>query len=410
MAAERRRVMAIFGTRPEAIKLAPVLTALRSSDELEPVIVVTGQHREMLQQVLDLFGIEPHHDLDLCRPRQTLTSITTGALTGLEPIFAAERPDAVLVQGDTTTTFVGGLGAFYQQIPVFHLEAGLRTLDLSSPYPEEANRQLTSRIASLHLAPTLGNKTNLVAENVDPERIVVTGNTVVDALLQAVELCHDYGDPDLAGLDADPRRVVLVTAHRRENFGAPLERAFGALRLLVERNPDVEIARAVAEIATTEPDVLVVFPIHRNPVVRDAIVPVLGRLDNVRIVEPLGYGGLVKLMQRAHLILTDSGGIQEEGPSLGKPVLVLRDTTERPEAVAAGTVRLVGTAESNIVGATRTLLHDEDEYRSMANAVNPYGDGRAAERSVAAMAHFFGLTDRRPDEFTPEIALEGELA
>ena len=394
MAAERRRVMAIFGTRPEAIKLAPVLTALRSSDELEPVIVVTGQHREMLQQVLDLFGIEPHHDLDLCRPRQTLTSITTGALTGLEPIFAAERPDAVLVQGDTTTTFVGGLGAFYQQIPVFHLEAGLRTLDLSSPYPEEANRQLTSRIASLHLAPTLGNKTNLVAENVDPERIVVTGNTVVDALLQAVELCHDYGDPDLAGLDADPRRVVLVTAHRRESWG----------------EGHAAIARAVAEIATTEPDVLVVFPIHRNPVVRDAIVPVLGRLDNVRIVEPLGYGGLVKLMQRAHLILTDSGGIQEEGPSLGKPVLVLRDTTERPEAVAAGTVRLVGTAESNIVGATRTLLHDEDEYRSMANAVNPYGDGRAAERSVAAMAHFFGLTDRRPDEFTPEIALEGELA
>ena len=394
MAAERRRVMAIFGTRPEAIKLAPVLTALRSSDELEPVIVVTGQHREMLQQVLDLFGIEPHHDLDLCRPRQTLTSITTGALTGLEPIFAAERPDAVLVQGDTTTTFVGGLGAFYQQIPVFHLEAGLRTLDLSSPYPEEANRQLTSRIASLHLAPTLGNKTNLVAENVDPERIVVTGNTVVDALLQAVELCHDYGDPDLAGLDADPRRVVLVTAHRRESWG----------------EGHAAIARAVAEIATTEPDVLVVFPIHRNPVVRDAIVPVLGRLDNVRIVEPLGYGGLVKLMQRAHLILTDSGGIQEEGPSLGKPVLVLRDTTERPEAVAAGTVRLVGTAEWNIVGATRTLLHDEDEYRSMANAVNPYGDGRAAERSVAAMAHFFGLTDRRPDEFTPEIALEGELA
>jgi UDP-N-acetylglucosamine 2-epimerase (non-hydrolysing) len=379
----RHRVMAIFGTRPEAIKVAPVLSALEESDDFEPVVVVTGQHREMLQQVLDLFGIEPHHDLDLCTPGQTLTSITTGALAGLAPLFEAERPDAVLVQGDTTTTFVGALAAFYNQIPVFHLEAGLRTLDLASPYPEEANRQLTSRISSLHLAPTLGNKTNLVAENVDPERIVVTGNTVVDALLEAVKRSQDYGDPGLAGLDTDPRRVVLVTAHRRESWG----------------EGHAAIARAVAEIATTEPDVLVVFPIHRNPVVRDAIVPVLGGLDNVRIVEPLGYGGLVKLMQRAHLILTDSGGIQEEGPSLGKPVLVLRDTTERPEAVVAGTVRLVGTEETAIVGATRTLLHDEDAYRGMANAVNPYGDGRAAERSVSAMAHFFGLTDIRPAEF-----------
>jgi UDP-N-acetylglucosamine 2-epimerase (non-hydrolysing) len=396
MAAGRRRVMAIFGTRPEAIKVAPVIAALEASPDFEPVIVVTGQHREMLKQVLDLFGIEPHHDLDLCAPGQTLTSITTGALTGLEPLFASERPDAVLVQGDTTTTFVGGLGAFYHQIPVFHLEAGLRTLDLASPYPEEANRQLTSRIASLHLAPTLGNKANLVAENVDPERIVVTGNTVVDALLEAVERSTDYGDPELADLDADPRRVILVTAHRRESWGEG-HRA---------------IARAVAEIATTEPDVLVVFPIHRNPVVRDAIVPVLGALDNVRIVEPLEYSGLVKLMQRADVILTDSGGIQEEGPSLGKPVLVLRDTTERPEAVVAGTVRLVGTEESNIVGATRTLLHDADAYRAMANAVNPYGDGRAAERSVAAMAHFFGLTDERPEEFMPDAALEpaAELA
>jgi UDP-N-acetylglucosamine 2-epimerase (non-hydrolysing) len=396
MAARRRRVMAIFGTRPEAIKVAPVIAALEASPDFEPVIVVTGQHREMLRQVLDLFGIEPHHDLDLCAPGQTLTSITTGALTGLEPLFASERPDAVLVQGDTTTTFVGGLGAFYHQIPVFHLEAGLRTLDLASPYPEEANRQLTSRIASLHLAPTLGNKANLVAENVDPERIVVTGNTVVDALLEAVERSTDYGDPELADLDADPRRVILVTAHRRESWGEG-HRA---------------IARAVAEIATTEPDVLVVFPIHRNPVVRDAIVPVLGALDNVRIVEPLEYSGLVKLMQRADVILTDSGGIQEEGPSLGKPVLVLRDTTERPEAVVAGTVRLVGTEEPNIVGATRTLLHDADAYRAMANAVNPYGDGRAAERSVVAMAHFFGLTDERPEEFMPDAALEpaAELA
>jgi UDP-N-acetylglucosamine 2-epimerase (non-hydrolysing) len=388
----RRRVMAIFGTRPEAIKVAPVLAALERSQEFEPVIVVTGQHREMLAQVLDLFRIEPHHDLDLCEPGQTLTSITTKALQGLEPLLAAERPDAVLVQGDTTTTFVGGLAAFYQQIPVFHLEAGLRTHDLSSPYPEEANRQLTSRIAALHLAPTLGNKMNLVAEGIDPPSIVVTGNTVVDALVQAVELSREYGDPQLADLDGDPRRVVLVTAHRRESWG----------------EGHAAIARALAEIAATEPDVLVVFPIHRNPIVRDAIVPVLGDLPNVRIVEPLAYGGLVKLMQRADLILTDSGGIQEEGPSLGKPVLVLRDTTERPEAVTAGTVRLVGTEETAIIGATRTLLHDESEYAAMANAVNPYGDGRASERSVAAMAHFFGFGERA-DEFTPDEPDAAEL-
>jgi UDP-N-acetylglucosamine 2-epimerase (non-hydrolysing) len=386
MTAERRRVMAIFGTRPEAIKVAPVLAALEESPDFEPVIVVTGQHREMLEQVLELFRIEPHHDLDMCEPGQTLTSITTKALLGLEPLFASEQPDAVLVQGDTTTTFVGGLAAFYQQIPVFHLEAGLRTHDLSSPYPEEANRQLTSRIAALHLAPTLGNKMNLVAEGIDPPSIVVTGNTVVDALVQAVELSREYGDPQLADLDGDPRRVVLVTAHRRESWG----------------EGHAAIARALAEIAATEPDVLVVFPIHRNPIVRDAIVPVLGDLPNVRIVEPLAYGGLVKLMQRADLILTDSGGIQEEGPSLGKPVLVLRDTTERPEAVVAGTVRLVGTAEASIVGATRTLLHDEDAYCAMANAVNPYGDGRAAERAVAAMAQFFGVGERI-DEFMPEL-------
>jgi UDP-N-acetylglucosamine 2-epimerase (non-hydrolysing) len=380
------RIMVVFGTRPEAIKVAPVLTALEDSPLFEPIVVVTGQHREMLTQVLELFSIVPDHDLGILEPRQTLTSVTTRALAGLEPLFDRERPDAVLVQGDTTTTFVGGLAAFYRQVPVFHLEAGLRTCDLASPFPEEANRQLTSRIASLHLAPTLGNKANLVAESIDPERIVVTGNTVVDALLQAVERSGDYGDSSLDDLDRDPRRVVLVTAHRRESWG----------------EGHAAVARAVAEIARTEPDVLVVFPVHRNPVVREAVVPVLGDIPNVRIVEPLAYGGLVRLMRRADLILTDSGGIQEEGPSLGKPVLVLRDTTERPEAVTAGTVRLVGTEEAAIVGATRTLLHDEDAYRAMANAVNPYGDGRAAERTVAAMAHFFGLGER-PEEFTPEL-------
>jgi UDP-N-acetylglucosamine 2-epimerase (non-hydrolysing) len=382
--------MVVFGTRPEAIKLAPVLAELEASPWFEPVTVVTGQHREMLAQVLDLFRIEPQHDLGLCAPGQTLTSITTRALEGLDPLLDSERPDGVIVQGDTTTTFAGALAAFYRRLPVFHVEAGLRTRDLDSPYPEEANRQLTSRIAALHLAPTLGNEQNLVTEGIDPEKVVVTGNTVVDALLRALDLGAGYEDPALADLDRDPRRVVLVTAHRRESWG----------------EGHASVARAVAEIARTEPDVLVVFPIHRNPVVREAIVPILEPLENVRVIEPLAYGGLVRLMQRSDIVLTDSGGIQEEAPSLGKPVLVLRDTTERPEAVAAGTVRLVGTEESAVVGAVRTLLHDPREYAAMANAVNPYGDGRAAQRTVAAIAHFFGLAPK-PEEFAP--VLESDL-
>jgi len=383
---ERRRVMVIFGTRPEGIKVAPVIAELERSPHFDPIVVVTGQHREMLAQVLDLFGIVPHYDLDLCAPGQTLASVTTGALDGLTPLLEAERPDAVLVQGDTTTTFVGGLAAFYQQIPVVHLEAGLRTGNPYSPFPEEVNRALTTRLATLHLAPTEGNKQNLLAENIKPESIIVTGNTVVDALLLATELPGGYGDPALDDLDADPRRVVLVTAHRRESWG----------------EGHAAVGRAIAEIARTEPDVLVVFPIHRNPVVRDTILPAFEGLDNVRVIEPLGYRGLVQLMQRADLIVTDSGGIQEEGPSLGKPVLVMRDTTERPEAVTAGTVRLVGTDEQQIVGAVRTVLHDPREYASMANAINPYGDGRAAERTVAALAHLFDLGPR-PEEFLPEL-------
>ena len=387
-----QRVVVVFGTRPEAIKLAPVLRQLERSPLFEPVVAVTGQHREMLEQVLDLFSIVPDHDLDIIEPRQSLTAITTRVLAGLEPIFAAERPDAVIVQGDTTTTFAGALAGFYHQVPVVHVEAGLRTCDLDDPYPEEANRQLTSRITSLHLAPTLGNKANLVAENVDPGKVVVTGNTVVDALLQAVDLSDGYGDPALADLDDDPRRVILVTAHRRESWG----------------EGQAAIGRALAEIARTEPDVLIVFPIHRNPVVREHIQPPLAGLANVRILEPLEYGALVRLMKRAQLVLTDSGGIQEEAPSLGKPVLVLRETTERPEAVAAGTVRLVGTEEASVIGAVRTLLHDQSEYAAMANAVNPYGDGRAAERSVAALVHFFGAGER-PDEFAPELRVPPEL-
>jgi UDP-N-acetylglucosamine 2-epimerase (non-hydrolysing) len=392
MNTNRHRVMAIFGTRPEAIKVAPVVHELNRSSEFEPIVVVTGQHREMLAQVLELFEIEPHYDLDLCAPGQTLTSVTTGALEGLTELLQRERPDAVVVQGDTTTTFAGALAAFYQQIPVVHMEAGLRTGLRYSPFPEEINRCLTTRLASLHLAPTLGNKMNLVAENIDPESILVTGNTVIDALLDVGQRPGGYGDAELADLDADPRRVILVTAHRRESWG----------------EGHAAIGRAVAEIAETEPDVLVVFPIHRNPLVREMIAPSVAHLDNVRLVEPLAYQGLVKLMQRSELILTDSGGIQEEGPSLAKPVLVLRDTTERPEAVAAGTVRLVGTDETQIVGAVRTLLHDPVQYAAMSNAVNPYGDGRAAERTVQAIAHLLSGAPR-PDEFSTELPVEAEV-
>lgn len=355
--------------------MAPLVTALQRSAVFEPLVAVTAQHRGMLDQVLDLFSITPDVDLDIIQPRQTLAGITARALTGLEPAIADLAPDAVVVQGDTTTTFVGALAAFYRQLPVVHVEAGLRTLDRYSPYPEEINRRLTTQLATLHLAPTATSEANLLREGVAASDIVVTGNTVIDALLEVVARRAPYGDPVLDGLDDDPRRVVLVTAHRRESWGPPME----------------SIGRAVARIAKADPDLLVVFPIHRNPVVREAIEPALAGLENVRVIEPLDYGGFSRLMQRAAVILTDSGGVQEEGPSLGKPVLVLRESTERPEAVDAGTVRLVGTDEDTIVEATEQLLHDPAAYARMANAVNPYGDGAAAERSVAAIAHHFGL-------------------
>ncbi|PZS18029.1 MAG: UDP-N-acetylglucosamine 2-epimerase (non-hydrolyzing) [Acidimicrobiales bacterium] len=374
--------MVVFGTRPEAIKMAPVVLALAESSVLEPVVVVTAQHRAMLDQVLELFDIKPDFDLDIIRERQTLTGVTLAALGGLSPLVESEAPAALLVQGDTTTTLTAALAAFYHQIPVVHLEAGLRTGDRLSPYPEEVNRRLTTQLSSLHLAPTSTAKSNLLAENVDASSIVVTGNTVIDALLWTVERCLAYGDPALDDLDDDNRRVLLVTAHRRESWGVPMD----------------AIGQALAEIATAEPDLVVVFPIHANPVVRHSILPAVKGLANVRVVEPLAYGGFARLMVRSHLILTDSGGIQEEGPSLGKPVLVMRDKTERPEGVSAGTVRLVGTRRLDIVTAVSQLLHEPGAHAAMANAVNPYGDGRAAERTVAAVAHLLG-DGPPPDEF-----------
>jgi UDP-N-acetylglucosamine 2-epimerase (non-hydrolysing) len=371
---EPLRVMVIYGTRPEAIKVAPLIQALRPSAHFTPLVAVTAQHRSMLDQVNEVFGITPDFDLDIHHPGQTLTSITTRALRGVQNLLAEQRPDAVVVQGDTTTTFAAALAAFYEKIPVVHLEAGLRTDDPYSPYPEEINRRLATQLAALHLAPTETSRANLQAENVDPGAIVVTGNTVIDALLWASSQPGGYGHPDLGDLDLTTAPVLLVTTHRRESWGAPMR----------------QIGRAVARIARAHPDLRVVFPVHANPLVREAVLPPLAGLPNVTVTEPLPYSGFARLMNRATIILTDSGGVQEEGPSLGKPVLVMRNTTERPEAVRAGTVSLVGTDGDLIVKTTSQLLTNPAAYAAMADATNPYGDGHAAARSVAALAHYFG--------------------
>ncbi|MBV9041118.1 MAG: UDP-N-acetylglucosamine 2-epimerase (non-hydrolyzing) [Acidimicrobiia bacterium] len=369
------RVMTIVGTRPEAIKVAPVIRALAESPDFQPIIAATAQHRSMLDQTLDVFGLSPDHDLDLIVPRQTLAGFAARALESLTELIEAERPDAVIVQGDTTTTFAGSLAAFYNKVPVVHLEAGLRTGDRYSPFPEELNRRLTTQLTTLHLPPTPESRANLLAEGVKAEDIVVTGNTVIDALLWVVNQQAAPPDEDMAALERDGRRILLVTAHRRESWGEGL----------------VSVGRAVAEIARREPDLLVVLPLHKNPIVREALLPAVSGIENVTVLEPLDYRAFSWLLNRSHVVLTDSGGVQEEGPSLGKPVLVMRDTTERPEAVAAGTARLVGTDTDVIVANVEALLHDEGHYRAMAHAVNPYGDGRAAERTVAALAHHFGL-------------------
>lgn len=375
-------IMSIYGTRPEAIKLAPVIAGIEASTKLRSTVVVTGQHRAMLDQVNELFGIVPAHDLDIIAPRQTLEQITVRALSGLGQIIRLERPDMVAVQGDTTTSFVAALAAFYEKVPVVHVEAGLRTSNPYSPFPEEINRRLTSQVATLHLAPTPTSRANLLAENVPADRIVVSGNTVIDALFEIVARQLPYSDPALEAIGG--RTMVLVTAHRRESWGEPMSRS----------------ARAIARLATTFPNVVFVLPAHLNPVVREVLLPPLAGLSNVVVTEPLPYGQFCRLMQDSHLILTDSGGVQEEGPSLGKPVLVMRDTTERPEAVTAGTVRLVGTDEQVIVREVSRLLTDQEHYVAMANAVNPYGDGRAGRRTVQAIEHYFGLADA-PDHFDP---------
>jgi UDP-N-acetylglucosamine 2-epimerase (non-hydrolysing) len=378
------RIMIVYGTRPEAIKMAPVVSGITRSPHLTATVVVTGQHRAMLDQVNELFAIKPAHDLNIIQPRQTLEQVTVRALAGLGDVIRSERPDMVAVQGDTTTSFVGALAAFYEKVPVVHVEAGLRTSDPYSPFPEEINRRLTSQMASLHLAPTPTSRENLTAEGIKPERITVSGNTVIDALLEIVARRLPYTDPILEALSG--RRIVLVTAHRRESWGEPMARS----------------AAAIARLADNHPDITFVLPAHLNPVVREVLLPPLGGLRNVVITDPLPYGQFSRLMQDSEVILTDSGGVQEEGPSLGKPVLVMRDTTERPEAVEAGTVLLVGTDQDVIVEEMTRLLDDKQRYAAMANAVNPYGDGQAARRSVQAIEHFFDLADA-PDDFRPGV-------
>ncbi|WP_100423448.1 non-hydrolyzing UDP-N-acetylglucosamine 2-epimerase [Sediminihabitans luteus] len=360
--------MTVYGTRPEAIKVAPVIQALEASPDLASVTVVTGQHREMLDQVNDVFGIVPDHDLDIFAHGSTLSTIVARVLERLDPLLVAERPDAVIVQGDTSTSTAAALAAFHRQIPVVHVEAGLRSGDITSPFPEEGNRQITSRIAALHLAPTATSRANLIAEGVDPATIVVTGNTVIDALLATVEKALPFGDPVLETLAASGRRILLVTTHRRENWGDSMQ----------------DVGRALGRLARAFPEVEVVLPAHRNPIVREAVLPHLEGLANVTVTEPLPYGEFTRLLGLSHVILTDSGGVQEEAPSLGRPVLVMRENTERPEAVDAGTVKLVGTDEDRLVAEVTTLLTDDDAYGTMARATNPYGDGHAAARCVAA--------------------------
>lgn len=379
------RVLVVYGTRPEAIKTAPMVTEMDRSAALEVVVAVTGQHREMLDPVNALFGIVPRHDLDVIRPRQGLTDITTRTLQGLAEVIETEGPDAVVVQGDTTSAFAASLAAFYARIPVVHLEAGLRTDDRYSPFPEEINRRLTGQLASLHLAPTPVARGNLLREGVAPDDVVVTGNTVIDALLAVVERRPPYRDPALERhVAAGP--VVLVTAHRRESWGEPMGR----------------IGRAVARLAALEPDARFVLPAHRNPIVREALLPPLQGLRNVLICDPLDYGELVRLLSDCAVVLTDSGGIQEEAPSLGKPVLVLRENSERPEALHAGVARLVGTDEDAIVDEVTRLLRDPAAHDAMARAINPYGDGRAAPRAARAVEALLGVGRRLPD-FVPEI-------
>ena len=377
------KVMTIFGTRPEAIKMAPVVKALEAADDMESIVTVTAQHREMLDQVLHLFSITPDYDLNIMSQGQTLYDVTCKALLGLQGVLKEAKPDVVLVHGDTTTTFVGALAAFYEGIPVGHVEAGLRTGNIYSPFPEEMNRKLTGAIGTYHFAPTSTSESNLLKENINPDHLYVTGNTVIDALQTTVQTDYTFKEELLNQIDYVNNKVILVTTHRRENLGDPMRNVYEAIRDIINEHDDVEV----------------IFPMHRNPKVRNIVQDVLGHMDRVHLIEPLEYEPFANLMARTYLIMTDSGGIQEEAPSLGKPVLVLRDTTERPEAVEAGTVKLVGTDKESVYRTATELIVNKEAYLAMSNAVNPYGDGLASDRIVQALRYEFFEDQDKPTTF-----------
>ena len=376
------RVMTIFGTRPEAIKMAPLVLELQKRADIQSICCVTAQHREMLDAVLEIFRLTPDYDLNIMEPRQTLSTITTKCLLGMEGVLEEAKPDLVLVHGDTSTTFAGALAAFYHQIPVGHVEAGLRTWDKYSPFPEEMNRKLVGDIADLHFCPTPANRENLAREGIT-DGVFVTGNTVIDALKTTVRPDYQFATQALNSLDYAGKRIILVTCHRRENYGQPMTNIMTALRRLADAFPDVEL----------------VYPVHLSPVVREAAGKYLSGHPRIHLIDPLSADEMHNLMARAYLVMTDSGGLQEEAPALGRPVLVLRRETERPEAVQAGTVKLAGTEEEEIFSLASELLSDEKAYHAMAHAVNPYGDGQACRRIADAIEWKFGLRAERPGEF-----------
>ena len=378
------KVMTVFGTRPEAIKMAPLALELARRPEFEAICCVTAQHREMLDSVLDIFQLKPDYDLDIMEPRQTLSTITSKCLTGMDSVLEAARPDLVLVHGDTSTTFAGALAAFYHKIPVGHVEAGLRTYDKWSPYPEEINRKLVGSIADLHFCPTPANRDNLARESIT-KNVFITGNTVIDALHTTVIKDSTFAEPVLNELDYVNKKVILVTCHRRENYGQPMTNIMTALRRLADAFPDTEL----------------VYPVHLSPVVQEAAHKYLDNHPRIHLIPPLDVREMHNLMARCHLVMTDSGGLQEEAPALDKPVLVLRKETERPEAVAAGTVRLAGVEEEPIFRLASQLLSDREEYDKMAHAANPYGDGQACRRIADAIAWHFGLRETPPAAFSP---------
>lgn len=380
---DKIKIITIFGTRPEAIKMAPLVKEIEKEDFIENKICVTAQHRQMLDQVLDLFSIKPDFDLNIMKNKQSLTGITNRVLDGLEEIFEKEKPDMILVHGDTTTTFAGALAAFYQKIKVGHVEAGLRTYNKYFPFPEEMNRKLTGAIADMHFAPTIGSKQNLLKEGVNEKNIYVTGNTVIDAMEFTVDDNYTFNNSSLNDIQFNDKKVIMVTAHRRENWGNGITNICNALKNIAEQNKDVEI----------------VYLVHLNPIVKNTVYKILGNVNRIHLLPPLDTKETHNLINKCYMVMTDSGGLQEEAPHLGKPVLVLRNVTERPEAVKAGTVKLVGTDFDKIVNEANRLIRDKNEYDKMSKAINPYGDGKASNRIVNAILQYFGIKHGKFEEF-----------